>query len=189
MDVMKARQEGEYPRANCHYSLPYLITETLCLHTHPVHPFRKCGEIKPTRSGASFHFHRLAPSAPIPRHSQCRRNRVYSIQDHDNKADSDSPIDHTPGAAHGSHATFGMVQVDLEARFALAGVVEADAADFAVHPKAPLDEPADKVDAADGEAVDRVQSDEEMESQVEDGMEDAKERHEGGVDDDFAKKR
>ena len=82
-----------------------------------------------------------------------------------------------------------MVQVDLEARFALAGVVEADAADFAMHPETPLDEPADEVDAADGEAVDWVQGDEEMESQVEDGMEDAEEWHEGGVDDDFAEKR
>ena len=49
-----------------------------------------------------------------------------------------------------------MVKVDLKASLALAGVIEADAANLAVHPEAPLDKPADKVDAANGEAVDRV---------------------------------
>ena len=149
---------------NRHYSLPYRITETLRLHTRPMHPLMMCVQLKPTRSDASFQIHRLAPNAPIPRHSQPRHNRVHSIQDYDNKTNTDSSIDNTLGAAHRNHATLGMVKVDLEASFVLAGVVEADAADLAVHPEAPLDEPADKVDAANGEAVDWVQSDEGMES-------------------------
>ena len=189
MNIMKARRGGEYPRVNCHCSLPVRATETLRLHTHPMHPLRICGQIKPTRSVASFQIHRPTPSAPIPRHSQPRRNRVHSIQYNDNKANTNSSIDNTLGAAHRNHATFGMVKVDLKASFALAGIIEADAADLAVHPETPLDEPADEIDAANGEAVDWVQSDEEMESQVEEGMEDAKEGHKGGIDDDFAKNR
>ena len=55
-----------------------------------------------------------------------------------------------------------MVKVDLEARLAFAGVVETDAAYLAVHPEAPLDKPADEVDAAHGEAVDGVEGEEEV---------------------------
>ncbi|KAL8723943.1 MAG: hypothetical protein Q9181_007066, partial [Wetmoreana brouardii] len=79
-----------------------------------------------------------------------------------------------------------MIEVDLESCSALAGVVEADAADLAVHPDAPLGEPADEVDARDGETVDGVEGYEEVEAEIEDRLEYGEEGHEGGIDDDFA---
>lgn len=79
-----------------------------------------------------------------------------------------------------------MIDIDLPARLPLASVIEADAADLTVHPDAPLDEPANEVDAGDGEAVDRVEGVEGEEEEVKDGLEDSEEGHEGGVDDDFA---
>ena len=79
-----------------------------------------------------------------------------------------------------------MIEVHLEARLALSSIIEADAADLAVHPETPLDEPADEVEATDGEAIDRGEGEEEMQGEVEDGFEDREEGHEGGVDDDCA---
>ena len=47
-----------------------------------------------------------------------------------------------------------MIKVDLEARLALAGVVEANVADLVVYLETLLNEPADEVEAAKGEAID-----------------------------------
>lgn len=78
-----------------------------------------------------------------------------------------------------------MLEVDLEAGPAGAGVVEADFADLAVHPDAPLDEPAEGVDGGDDEGVERVQGHVEVQGEVGEGLEDGEEGHEEGVDDDF----
>lgn len=80
-----------------------------------------------------------------------------------------------------------MIQVDLEARLALAAVVEADATDLAIHPNAPLDEPADEVDGGDDERVERMEGEVEVEGEVNKRLEDGEEGHEEGVDDDFAR--
>lgn len=79
-----------------------------------------------------------------------------------------------------------MIDVDLPARLPFASVLKTDAADLTVHPDAPLNEPADEVDAGDGEAVDWMEGVEHVEGEVEDGLEDGEERHEGGVDKYFA---
>lgn len=78
-----------------------------------------------------------------------------------------------------------MIKVDLEACLALAGIVEADAADLAVHPDGPLGEPTDEVDAGDDDRVDGMEGNEEMEGEVEHRLDHGEEGHEGGVGDDF----
>lgn len=81
-----------------------------------------------------------------------------------------------------------MVEVDLEACSALACIVEANTADLAIHPDAPLSEPANEVDGRDDEGVDGLEGGGEVQVQEEigGGLEDGEEGHEEGVDDDFA---
>ena len=87
-------------------------------------------------------LHTLAASSTIPRYSQQGQGEVSNVERDDHGTQSDAAVDDALGAAQGDHAVSAVVEVDLPACFAAAGVVEADAADFAVHPDAPLDEPA-----------------------------------------------
>ena len=63
-----------------------------------------------------------------------------------------------------------MIDVDLPACLAFAAIVEADATDFAIHPNAPLGEPADEVDSRNDGAVDRVEAAKDMNREIEDGL-------------------